>query len=80
MPYAKVEDSQLPAQPPAQITQGGGKSPGYYGMPGERIPYHKVASSGTMIAHTVWRCTACRAMCVTQQGTQPPKKCGKCGR
>lgn len=28
--------------------------------------------------HSVWRCVHCRALCVTQKGSKPPEKCGKC--
>ncbi len=34
-------------------------------------------SSGT-IALSVWRCTHCRALAVTQRGEKPDGKCGKC--
>lgn len=31
------------------------------------------------VAHSIWRCSHCRALCVTQKGTSPPVKCAKCG-
>lgn len=40
--------------------------------------YYKAKSTQTL-ALSVWRCSHCRALCVTQKGSSPPAKCGKCG-
>lgn len=69
MSYYHVEDSSPPRAAPIPIAvghKGGGLL--------------QRDSSGELTAHSVWRCYYCRGWCVTQLGSQPPKRCGKCGR